>query len=222
MRITRLATGSVTAAIAFTSVGLGVPSSASETYATTTVATASESVIDYGDVISVEFDVDSESGYPPPTGTSTLLERRAGTETWREVDTTSSMSGQFSGVKPRMSSTYKVVYSNRTATSDSDDSYGSSQSDELTVQVARRITYPQKVFKLSGRVTPSYARKTIVVKVSREQNAGYRSYKKIRTDARGRYRITLPRRGGTWYWSFRVKGDARYLATGFVWKTFVG
>ena len=121
-----------------------------------------------------------------------------------------------------MSSTYKVVYSNRTATSDSDDSYGSSQSDELTVQVARRITYPQKVFKLSGRVTPSYARKTIVVKVSREQNAGYRSYKKIRTDARGRYRITLPRRGGSWYWSFRVKGDARYLPTGFVWKTFVG
>ena len=222
MRTTRLVAGSVTAAIVFGSVGLAAPSSARDTWTTTTVASLSESTVEYGDVISVEFDVDSQGDYPPTDGTSTLLVRRAGTTRWKEVASTSSLSGQFTRVKPRMSSTYKVVYSGYEAASTKSDSYASSQSAELAVQVSRRITYPEKGFELTGRVTPGYARKKIVVKVSREQNAGYKRYKKITTNARGRYRITLPRRGGTWYWSFLVRGDERYAATSFVWKTFVG
>ncbi len=221
MHLTRLVAGSVTAAIAIVSVGLGAPSSASDTWSTTTVATPSETVVDFGDVISVEFDVDSQSGYPPVSGTSTLLVRPAGTTTWQEVASTTSASGQFTSVKPRMNSTYKVVYGGYEPTSSSDDTYDSSQSAEFTVQVARRITYPQKVFALSGRVTPDYAGKKIVVKVSREQNAGYKKFRTITTSSTGRYRITLPRRGGTWYWSFLVKADSRYVATSFVWKTFL-
>lgn len=221
MRITRFVAGSITGAIAFCSVGLGVPSSAADTWTTTTVAVPSETTVDYGDVISVEFDIDSESGYPPTAGTSTLYVRTVASQTWREVASTSSMSGQFTGVRPRMNSTYKVVYSGRRATSDSDDTFESSQSPELAVQVARRITYPQKVFELAGRVTPDYARRKIVVKVSREQNTGYKRFRTLTTGARGTYRITLPRRGGVWYWRFSVKGDERYVATSFVWKTFL-
>lgn len=221
MRSTRLVARTAIAAIAFGSVWLAAPSSADDTWTTTTVATPSETAIDYGDLISVDFDVDSDSGYPPRPGTSTLLVRGAGSTTWREVATTASVSGQFTSVKPRVNSSYKVVYSGHEATSGTDDTYEASQSAEFTVEVARRITYPQKVFELSGRVTPNYARRKIVVKVSREQNAGYTRFTTIRTTAAGRYAITLPRRGGTWYWRFIVRGDERFVASGFVWKTFL-
>ena len=91
-----------------------------------------------------------------------------------------------------------------------------------TVEVARKITYPSSGFVLKGNVTPDYGKKKIVIKVSKKQNKGYKSFKTIKTTSAGKYKITLPRRGGTWYWSFVVKGDDRFLANGFVWKTFVG
>ena len=89
------------------------------------------------------------------------------------------------------------------------------------VEVARKITYPKNGFVIKGKVTPNYGKKKIVIKVSKKQNKGYKKFKTIKTTSAGKYKITLPRRGGTWYWSFVVKGDSKYLANGFVWKTFV-
>ena len=120
--------------------------------------------------------------------------------------------------------TYKVVFGGYTdpVQTQYSDNYAPSESATFTVQVARKITYPSSGFVLKGKVTPDYGKKKIVIKVSKKQNKGYKKFKTIKTTSAGKYKITLPRRGGTWYWSFVVKGDDKYLANGFVWKTFVG
>ena len=61
--------------------------------------------------------------------------------------------------------------------------YAPSESDPFTVQVARRITYPVSGFVIKGKVKPNYGKKKIIIKVSKEQNSGYKSFKKIRTNA---------------------------------------
>jgi hypothetical protein len=70
-------------------------------------------------------------------------------------------------------------------------------------------------------VTPHYGKKKIVIKVSKKKNKGFKSFKKIKTTSTGKYKVKLPRRGGTWYWSVTVKGDSRYLANGYLWRTWV-
>jgi hypothetical protein len=199
------------------------PTTAADTWTTTVVALPSRTTIDFGETIDVDadVDVDSEYGSAPAEGTTTLLARRSTSTKWRAVATSSTPSADFPGVKPRMNTSYKVVYGGYEADSPRDDSYEPSESGVFTVEVARTITYPSGGFDLAGRVKPRYGNKKIVIRVSRTQESGYVRYKAIRTDDRGRYSITLPRRKGTWFWSFRVKGDARYLPTRFEWKTWV-
>ncbi len=203
------------------SVLVASPTTAADTWTTTVVALPSATTIDFGETIDIDAGVDSESGSAPTEGTTTLLARRSTSTEWREVATGSSPSADFVGVKPRMNTSYKVVYGGHEADSARDDSYEPSESGVFTVEVARTITYPSGGFEVEGRVKPRYGNRKIVIRVSRTQESGYVRYKAIRTDRRGRYSVTLPRRKGTWYWSFRVKGDARYLPTRFEWKTWV-
>lgn len=200
------------------------PTTAADTWTTTVVALPSRTTIDFGETIDIDTDVDvvsGESGSAPVEGTTTLLARRSTSTKWRAVATSSSPSADFPDVKPRMNTSYKVVYGGYEADSSQDDSYEPSESGVFTVEVARTITYPSGGFDVAGRVRPRYGNKVIVIRVSRTQESGYVRYTTIRTDDRGRYSITLPRRKGTWFWSFRVKGDARYLPTRFEWKTWV-
>ena len=227
MRITRLVAGSVTAGlIGLTPIAIAAPSHAADSWTTTTAAAPSETRVVYGDDLYIDVDLSSSDGYSPggADGTVTLMAMEAGSTAWVPVATGENTYASFYDVKPTATTTYKVVYSGYTDTDQgtSGDNYAASESASFTVQVARKITYPSSGFVIKGKVTPDYAKKKIVIKVSKKQNKGYKSFKTIKTDARGKYKITLPRRGGTWYWSFVVKGDDRYLANGFVWKTFVG
>ena len=155
-----------------------------------------------------------------PAGTTTLLAQEAGSSAWEPVAESTTASGYFTDVRPTVNTTYKAVYSGYT---DRDgDTYARVETATFTVEVGRRITFPVAGFVIKGKVTPDYARQKIVIQVSKQQNAGFKAFTTIRTNARGRYKITLPRRGGTRYWDFAVKGDDLNLANGFVWKTFVG
>ena len=223
MRITRLVAGSVTAGLlGLTPIAIAAPSQATVTLSTATVATPSETRLVYGDSFDVSVDVDGSDGQGVYDGTSTLYAMEAGSTAWVPVATGTYPTSSFYDVKPATETTYKVVYGGYTATSTYEDTYTASESATFTVQVARKITYPSSGFVIKGKVTPDYAKKKIVIKVSKKQNKGYKSFKTIKTTSAGKYKITLPRRGGTWYWSFVVKGDDRFLANGFVWKTFVG
>lgn len=222
MRITRLVAGTVTAGLlGLTPIAIAAPSQASDTWTTTTVATPSATRFEFGETLDVTIDVDGSDGYGTYDGTTTLYAMEAGSTAWVPV-ASAEASYSIYDVKPQMNTTYKVVYSGYT---DPDtvygDNYTASESAPFTVGVARKITYPSSGFVLRGKVKPNYGKKKIVIKVSRKQNKGYQAFKTIRTTSTGRYRIALPKRGGTWYWSFTVKGDSKYLANGFVWKTTV-
>ncbi len=202
-------------------VGGAMPAAASDTWTTTTVASPEATVVDYGDTIDVEVDVDSQSGYSPTDGTSTLYARESTSTVWQAVATTASPSLGFVDVRPRIRTSYKVVYNGHTASSSQEDSYESSESAVFTVEVARTISHPEDGFDVRGKVRPDYGERKIIVKISSRKHSGYTRVKAIRTDERGRYRIVLPRRVGTWYWLFVVKSDADYLGTKLIWKTWV-
>ncbi|GAB3022429.1 hypothetical protein GCM10011376_27820 [Nocardioides flavus (ex Wang et al. 2016)] len=220
---TRLAVRACTAGLlGMTSLGVVPPATARDTVATTTVAEAEASKVDFGEVVDVTLDVDGEDGFSPTEGTSTLYARKATSSTWEAVATNSSASLDFLDVRPRMTTTYKVVYNGHEADATSgDDSYARSESAPFTVEVARTITRPRGGFEVSGRVRPRYAGRAIVVRVSAERRGGFTRFRKLRTDRRGRYSIVLPRRGGVWYWSFVVKADQSYAGTRFKWRTWV-
>jgi hypothetical protein len=222
MRITRLVAGSVTAGLlGLAPIAVAAPSHATDNLTTTTAATPSETELVYGEDFYVSVDVDASDGFSAFKGTSTLYAMEAGSAAWVPVATGTSPSSTYFDVKPQATTTYKVVYSGYTATSTSEDTYAPSESAAFTVSVARKITYPSSGFVIKGKVTPDYGKKKIVIQVSKKQNKGFKKYKTIKTKSNGKYKIALPKRGGTWYWSFIVKGDSRYEANGFVWKTTV-
>jgi hypothetical protein len=225
MRITRLVAGSVTAGLlGLTPIAVAAPSQAADNWTTTTTATPDKTAVVYGEEIYVNVDVNGSDGLGPSSGTSTLYAMEAGSTAWVPVATGDYPGSDFYPVKPTRNTTYKVVFGGYTDPVQTaySDNYAASESATFSVEVARKITYPSSGFVLKGKVSPNYGKKKIVIKVSKKQNKGYKSFKKIKTTKAGKYKITLPRRGGTWYWSFVVKGDAKYAANGFVWKTFVG
>ena len=225
MRITRLVAGSVTAGLlGLTPIAVAAPSQAADNWTTTTTATPDKTAVVYGEEIYVNVDVNGSDGLGPSSGTSTLYAMEAGSTAWVPVATGAYPGSDFYPVKPTRNTTYKVVFGGYTDPVQTaySDNYAASESATFSVEVARKITYPSSGFVLKGKVSPNYGKKKIVIKVSKKQNKGYKSFKKIKTTKAGKYKVTLPRRGGTWYWSFVVKGDAKYAANGFVWKTFVG
>ncbi len=226
MRTTRLIAGTVSAGLlGLTPIAFAAPSQAADTWTTTTVATPSVSEVEYGEDLYISVDISSSDGYSPGStdGTSTLMAMEAGSSAWVPVATAPNTYSSFYDVKPRMNTSYKVVYSGYTDTDQGTygDNYTPSESAPFTVGVARKITRPSSGFVIKGKVTPNYGNKKIVIQVSKKENKGYKKYKTIKTNARGKYKVTLPRRGGTWYWAFIVKGDAKYLGTGFGWRTWV-
>ena len=226
MRTTRLIAGTVSAGLlGLAPIAIAAPSQAADTWTTTIVATPSAAQVEYGDDFYVSVDLASSDGYSPGStdGTVTLMAQEAGSAAWVPVATAENTYASFYDVKPQMNTSYKVVYSGFTDPDQGTygDNYTPSESAPFTIGVARKITRPSSGFVIKGKVTPDYAKKKIVIQVSKKEKKGYKKWKTIKTDKKGKYKVRLPRRGGTWYWSFTVKADAKYLANGFGWRTWV-
>ena len=226
MRTTRLIVGTVSAGLlGLAPIAIAAPSQAADTWTTTIVATPSAAQVEYGDDFYVSVDLASSDGYSPGStdGTVTLMAQEAGSAAWVPVANAENTYASFYDVKPQMNTAYKVVYSGFTDPDQGTygDNYTPSESAPFTIGVARKITRPSSGFVIKGKVTPDYAKKKIVIQVSKKEKKGYKKFKTIKTDKKGKYKVRLPRRGGTWYWSFTVKADAKYLANGFGWRTWV-
>ena len=209
-----------TASMGLTAVVTAPGAVAADTWTTTTVASPEAGVVEFGEVVDVEVDVDSSGGLAPTDGTSTLLALEAGSTEWVEVTTSTSPTADFLDVRPWRSTTYKVAYSGSSDTANG-DTWRSSESEPFTVEVKRRIAHPTTGFDLSGRVTPRYARRLVLVRASRDRSEGFTLVRAVRTDRRGRYSFVLPKRRGTWYWIVRVKGGGGYLGNAFAYETNV-
>ncbi|MFM6850137.1 MAG: hypothetical protein ACKOVB_13665 [Terrabacter sp.] len=208
------------AALGTTCLATAPGSSAADTRTTTTLASPGAGVVVFGGTVDVDVRVDSPSGLAPTAGTSTLLALEAGSTEWVEVDTSTSPGADFLEVRPWRNTTYKVAYSGSSDTGNG-DSWAASESEPFTIGVKRRIVHPATGFDLSGRVTPRFGRRVVVVRASRDKATGYAVVKRVRTDKRGRYSYVLPKRRGTWYWILRVPGDASYRGNAFAYQTNV-
>ncbi|NYE35502.1 hypothetical protein F4692_000606 [Nocardioides cavernae] len=226
MRTTRLIAGTVTAGLlGLTPIAIAAPSQAADNWTTTIVATPSTTELEYGSDLSISVDLSSSDGFAPGStdGTVTLFAQEAGSSAWAPVATAENTYASFYDVKPRMNTAYKVVYSGFTDPDQGTygDNYAASESAPFTVGVARKLTAPKSGFVIKGKLTPDGGKKKIVISVSKKQGKGYKKFKTIKTNKKGKYKVTLPKRKGTWYWNFVVKGDSKYLGTGFGWRTWV-
>ena len=114
-----------------------------------------------------------------PGGPTTLLAQEVGSSTWEAVAESTTASGYFTDVRPTVNTTYKAVYSGYT---DRDgDTYARVETATFTVEVGRRITFPVAGFVIKGKVTPDYAKRKIVIQVSKQQNKGFTVFRTIRT-----------------------------------------
>lgn len=226
MRTKRLIAGTVSAGLlGLTPIAIAAPSQAADSWTTTIVATPSTTELEYGDDLTISVDLSSSDGSSPASadGTVTLMAMEAGTSAWVPVANAENTYASFYDVKPKMNTAYKVVYSGFTDPDQGTygDNYAPSESAPFTVGVARKLTAPKSGFVIKGKLTPDGAKKKIVISVSKKQKKGYKKFKTIKTNKKGKYKVTLPKRKGTWYWNFVVKGDSKYLGTGFGWRTWV-
>jgi hypothetical protein len=224
MKTNRLVAGAAGAALAASTLVVAAPAHADVSVATAATLTSSKNVYIYGDTIFFDSAVTTaDPNHPYAAGTATLYMLRNGSSTWEPVSTDDSVSYlYFEDMKAVQNATYKVVYPGGSESTYSSGvvTYLPSESAPFTVKVARKITRPSSGLVLRGKVTPKYKKKKIIVKVSKREKRGYKKFRVIRTNNRGRYRIALPKRRGTWYWQVIVPGDKRFIKNGYGWKTW--
>lgn len=209
MRYTRIIAGTVTAGlVGLVPVAVSSPAEAATTYATASSLVAGAPGVVYGDEITLEGAVVDSVGAPAYTGTVSLQVYSTKTPAWTTVQSdTSPSSYYFYDVKPESNSQYKVVYSGATETDG--DVYQPSESAPVTVAVQRKVTANNKETTFFGKVTPDFGKKKM--KIERKFGKNWRKYKVIKTDAKGKWRVTLPApsRKKT-FWRFSVAGDTHY------------
>jgi hypothetical protein len=145
---------------------------------------------------------------------------------WRNVGISHRSGGyvSFDNVKPTEKTKYRIVYTGAIGYSSArraDVQYTNSVSNVITLKVARKVTAPKRGLTLKGKVTPQFSKKKITIKVSKRQNRGCKKWKVIRTDAKGKYKVKLPKIKGTRYWQVVVPKDSRFERSGYAWRTWV-
>lgn len=226
MRITRFVAGTVSAGlIGLTPITIAAPSQAADTWTTTTTATPSSTAVTYGDDLYVSVDVASSDGYSPggADGTVTLYAMEAGSSAWVPVATAASTYSSFYDVKPRATTTYKVVYSGYT---DPDtvygDNYWPSESAPFTIGVTRNVKIDNAKARMTikGKIKPDYKRNKVKVQIKKGKR--YVKFKTVRTTRRSTFQVRLPapRRGNKLYFKITVPGNSKFLSYSEVWYTY--
>ena len=225
MHITRLVAGTVSAGLlGLTPIAVAAPSQAADTWSTTTTATPDDAVVTYGDDLYVNVDVAGSDGLGPSSGTSTLYAMEAGSSAWVPVATGAYPGSDFYPVKPRMTTTYKVVFNGWTEPVQTaySDNYTPSESLPFTVAVQRNVKIDNAKARLTikGKIKPDYKRKKVKVQIKKGKR--YVTFKTVKTTSRSTFQVRLPapRRGGKLYFKITVPGNAQFVQYSEVWYTY--
>ncbi|UFN46283.1 hypothetical protein [Nocardioides okcheonensis] len=215
MRITRLIAGTVSAGLlGVTPLALAAPSHAADTWTTTTIASPNESAIVYGDEINIVVDVDGSDGFGPSSGTSTLYAMEAGSTEWVAVATGAYPGSDFYPIKPKMNTTYKVVFGGYTEPVQTpySDNYTGSESAPFTVSVARKMTIknPRGTF-VKGKIKPDYKKKKVLVQ--KKVGKKWKKFRTLKTDKKSTFQTTLPASRKRTFFRFVVKGNSKFAAS---------
>lgn len=214
MRFTRIMAGAITAGlVGLVPVSISSPASATENLTTTTVLEQNygESVVEYGDEVSLVAAVNASNGSSAPYGTVTLYVYTPANPVWTPVETIPSGGyAPFTNVKPVMNASYKAVFSGSTATATYQDNYAPSESVSVPIGVKRKAVFKTPGLYLVGKVSPDFAKKKVVLK--RKKGKKYVAWKKVRTNAKGQFRVKAPNQRG---FKFSVTIPADSTFTGF-------
>lgn len=223
MRLTRLIAGSVTAGLlGLVPIALTAPA-AQASVTTNLQVQSSYKSLTFGMKTSVRAAVTAtdETGFTGAVRVGTVqLQSKVKGKSWKTIKTEPASSYvSFGQVKPKEHTQYRISYSGGS------DTYGNvfpaGVSKATKVKVKRKITAPKKGFTLKGKVSPKYAKKKIVVKVSTKPKKGFKKYKTIKTNKKGRYKLKLPKRRGVHFYKVTVKKDKRFGGTSYTWRTRV-
>ena len=214
MRLSRTIAGLVSAGLlGVTPLAMAGTAHAKDNLTSTTTATPSTGAVTYGDEISVSVDVVGSDGSSVYDGTQTLYALPAGSSTWTAVQTVDA-GYSFYDVKPKLNSTYKVVYSGYTATTSYEDTVAASESAPFTVGVKRKVILRPQGLKLFGKVKPDYKRKKVVLKLKKGKK--YVPWRKVKTNKKGAFVVKAPNRRG-FKFQVIIKGNAKYIGDKSNW-----
>ncbi|MBE7323971.1 hypothetical protein IEQ44_04820 [Nocardioides sp. Y6] len=214
MRIQRLIAGVVSGALlGLVPVALAAaPAHAADVTTVTTIDASSKKIVfKSGSKPYIVASVKTSAGTSVYDGDVALQAKTAGSS-WKTIRTADASSYvSFSDVVPKKNTDYRAVYQGG-SDSYSGDTYVASQSGSMKIKVQRKFTFSgnDRTFKVKGRVTPKYGKKKIVIKVSKRQKRGFKKFRTIKTNKKGKYATKLPKRKGVWYYRFIVKGDKNY------------
>lgn len=147
-------------------------------------------------------------------GTVALKRRYLGTSTWRTVGT-----DQMSGFFPAFDFTVAATRNAQYRVSFAGDATYRPSSSSVVIRVARKVTATGKephpnVFFLSGKVTPSYAKRTVALMRKTCRACAWKAYARQATSATSRYRFRLPVPSkGTHYFRVKVPPSASFVTS---------
>lgn len=214
MRLNRVIAGTVAAGLlGLVPVTAAAPANAAT--ATTSASQAAHRAVVYGKRTTIYSKVVGTNG-SAADGTVTLQSKLSTSSTWKNVRSATLSGGvaNFTGVKPAQNTSYRISYAGSAT-------YAPSISNVSTVKVGRKVTAPRRGFTLRGTVSPKYAKKPIIISVSKRSSSGFKKFKTIRTNRKSQYTFKLPKRRGTWYWRVMTKADKKFIANGYAWRTSV-
>lgn len=211
MRFTRIIAGTITAGlVGLVPVAVSSPASATDNLTTTTtVSSYTEVPITYGDDITLSADVAASDGASAYQGSVALYASTPSVPAWTLVATGTSTYESFD-VKPTANTAYKIVYSGYTATSTYEDNYAASESAPFVVTVKRKAKFKTPGLFLVGKITPDFGKEKVVLK--RKKGKKYVAWKKVKTNAKGQFRVKAPNKSG-FKFSVTIPSDATF--TGF-------
>lgn len=197
---------------------VAAPASARASYSTRVVIDASPSgTVPYKTSVSIRGQVvyvDDDGDQHAVEGRVVLKRRYLGTTVWRTLGT-DTMSGFFPAFDFTVTATrnaqYRVAFAG-------DDTYRPS-SGSVLVRVARKVSSTvrrprQNVFFMSGRVTPSYAGRTVALMRKKCRACAWKRLAGQATSATSRYRFRLPLPAhGTHYFRVKVPPNVSYVTS---------
>lgn len=218
MKTSRLIAGLIVAGL----LGLTPPALSAAQTPTRVMATSSSTPAPSVDVVVVGDELEFRgvvSATDPATGITEPVQRgtvmlqvmSSTSSTWSNVATNDFPNQyHFPDVTPKTNSTYRVVYLGYTHQNPYEDDYLPSESGTVEVGVQRKVTIKTDDLTAKGKVAPDFAKQkvTVLKKVGKK----YRKLTTVKTDAKGRFRVTFTaRRAQRVHFAVEVPGDEHFV-----------
>jgi hypothetical protein len=212
MKTSRLITGLVTTTLLGVGpLALAQPAqAATENLTTTTTLTVSgDPAVTFGDDVTISGSVIASDGGSTYKGTVTLYAQStkdAAPVALATVPASGYLS--FPGIKPKSNTIYQAAFSGYAATTAYEDNYAASTSEALAIGVTRKVVLKDKGLWLTGKVTPDFKKKKVVLR--KQKGKKLVAWRTVKTNKKGVFRVKAPSQKG-FKFVVVLKGDKNFL-----------